>query len=75
MNWKGYKMKLAIYHGTIKPFLAIGKHQCKLLEFAFNFPDWHYWDEKCNDTKRALLALNKKGVIIINEFNQFKINL
>ena len=68
-------MKLTIYHGTVKPFIAIGKHQCNLLDFAFKYPKWHSYDEKCKATKKALDKLITNGCIIVNEYKQFKINL
>jgi hypothetical protein len=67
-------MKLTIYHGTEKPFVAIGKNQCNMLDFAFKYPKWHsYSNDK--PTLNALKALVSKGCIITNDFNQFKINL
>jgi hypothetical protein len=68
-------MKLTIYHGTIKPFVAIGKNQCSLLDFAFKYPSWHYYNESCKATKKAVERLLSKNVIILNSANQFKINL
>lgn len=68
-------MKLTIYHGSYRPFIAIGKHQCRLLQFAFDHQTWHSYNEKCRATKRALWALYLKGVIVFNEYDQFKINI
>ena len=68
-------MKLTIYHGTEKPFAAIGKHQCRSLDFAYNNQGWHSYNQKCRATKRALWALYLKGVIIFNTHDQFKINI
>lgn len=67
-------MKLAIYHGTVTPFVAIGKNQCNLLDFAFRFQEWHSY---ANDIKtlNAITGLLKRDCIIINAHNQFKINL
>ena len=67
-------MKLAIYHGTATPFVAIGKNQCNLLHFAFNYQSWHSYSND-NKTLNALKGLLKREAIIINEHNQFKINL
>ena len=67
-------MKLTIYHGTEKPFVAIGKNQCAMLDFAFKYPKWHsYSNDK--PTLNALNGLLKRDCIIINEYNQFKINM
>jgi hypothetical protein len=67
-------MKLSIYHGTIEPFTAIGKNQCNMLDFAYKYHGWHsYASDK--STMRALNGLIKRGAIVINNYNQFKINL
>lgn len=67
-------MKLTIYHGTVTPFKAIGKNQCNLLDFAFKYQSWHsYSSDKV--TQRAIEGLLKRGCIVLNEFNQFRINL
>lgn len=67
-------MKLAIYHGTATPFVAIGKNQCNLLDFAFRYQSWHSFT-KDNKTLKAIHGLLQRECIIINEYNQFKINL
>lgn len=67
-------MKLTIYHGTIKPFIAIGKNQCNLLDFAFKYQGWHSYAED-KPTLKAISGLLKRGCIVLNEHNQFKINL
>jgi hypothetical protein len=64
---------LTIYHGTSTPIKAIGKHQVKLLDFAYRLKHkgWHsYANDKT--TIKAVEALVKKGYLIINEHNQFK---
>jgi hypothetical protein len=67
-------MNLTIYHGTVTPFVAVGKNQCNMLEFAFKYPSWHsYTNDK--QTLNALNGLLKRGCIIVNEYNQFKINM
>jgi hypothetical protein len=68
-------MTLNIYHGSSTPFKAVGKYQCNVLDFAFKYPKWHYYDEKCKVTKKAIDRLVIKNVIVMNEYNQFKINL
>ena len=65
---------MKIYHGKIEPLTAMGKHQTNLLMFAYDNPTWHTYK---ND-KRTINAINgllKRKSIIINEYNQFKINL
>ena len=66
--------KLTIFNGTLKPFKAIGKHQVRMLSFAFKYPTWHYHNSS-RDEKNALNALVKKGALIVNEYDQFKINM
>ena len=67
-------MKLVIYHGTITPFKAIGKNQCNLLDFAFRYQKWHsYSNDK--PTLNAVKALVARNCIVVNQNNQFKINL
>ena len=64
-------MKLTIYHGASQPFKAVGKNQCNLLDFAFNYPTWHsFKDDK--ETLNAVNTLVKNKVIVLNKFNQFK---
>ena len=62
---------LTIYHGTTKPIKAIGKHQAKLLDFAYRYPCWHTYATDRN-TLRALKALQAKGCLLVNEYQQFK---
>lgn len=62
---------LTIYHGTSTPIKAIGKHQVKLLDFAYRYQCWHSYSTD-KTTLRAVEALVKKGCLITNEFGQFK---
>lgn len=68
-------MKLSIYYGKAKPIVAIGKNQVRLLQFAFDYPTWHYFNENSKPTQKAIDGLVKRGSILLNEFNQFKVNL
>jgi hypothetical protein len=66
-------MKLTIYHGTSKPLIAVGKYQVNMLQFAEKYQGWHsYANDKT--TLRALNGLLKRGSIVINNHNQFRIN-
>ena len=66
-------MKLTIYHGTKIPFVAIGKHQCNLLDFAYKYPIWHsYKTDKV--TINAINKLVEKNCIVLNNCGQFKIS-
>lgn len=67
-------MKLTIYHGAARPFVAIGKNQCNVLDFAFKYQGWHSYS-KDKPTMQALNALIKRGCLIVNQYEQFKINL
>ena len=64
---------LTIYHGTSTPIKVKGKHQVKLLDFAYRFKHkgWHSYSTD-KTTKNTVDALVKKGYLIINEHNQFK---
>ena len=67
-------MKLVIYHGTSKPLIAVGKYQVNMLEFAEKYQGWHsYASDKT--TLKALNGLIKRGSIVINNNQQFKINI
>lgn len=67
-------MKLIINHGTKSPLVATGKNQCNLLDFAFNHQSWHsYKNDRA--TLKAINKLVENKCILINEYNQFKINL
>ena len=67
-------MKLTIHHGSNKPFKAIDKNQCNLLDFAFKYPQWHTHSND-KSTLKAILALQSNGHILLNTFGQFKINM
>lgn len=62
---------LTIYYGTTKPIKAIGKHQVKLLDFAYRYKGWHTFATDSN-TMRAIQALNAKGCLELNQFGQFR---
>lgn len=49
---------------------AVGKHQVRLLEFANKYPQWHSYTTD-RTTLRVVQALELKGYIKTNEFNQF----
>lgn len=61
-----------VYHGTETPLVAVGKNQCRLLDFAASYPGWHsVADDKT--TQRALNGLVKRGSLVRNSFGQFAI--
>ena len=62
---------LTIYHGSVKPIKATGKHQVKLLDFAYRYKGWHTHSTDRN-TMRAIQALNAKGCLELNQFGQFR---
>lgn len=62
---------MKIYHGREKPYVAVGKHQCNLLDFAFRFPGWHVF-AKDRTTRRAVDGLEKRGAIAVDrKFRMF----
>jgi len=60
-----------IYHGTPKPIKAVGKHQVKLLDFAYRYKGWHTYSTD-SVTMRAVKALHAKGCLDLNDFGQFR---
>jgi hypothetical protein len=60
-----------IYHGASKPIKAVGKHQVKLLDFAYRYKGWHTYGTD-SVTMRAIKALHAKGCLDLNEFGQFR---
>ena len=60
-----------IYHGASKPIKAVGKHQVKLLDFAYRYKGWHTYATD-SVTMRAVKALQAKGCLDLNEFGQFR---
>ena len=63
---------LTIYCGLPRPIKAIGKHQCKLLEFVYKYRGWHSYASDRN-TVRAVQALSKKGCLqVIADQCQFQ---
>jgi hypothetical protein len=67
-------MKFNIFYGNSKPLTAVGKYQVNMLQFAEKYRGWHsYASDKT--TLRALNGLIKRGSIVINNNQQFKINI
>jgi hypothetical protein len=54
--------KITIYYGTVKPIVAHGVNQCRLLSFAEKYRGWHFLG-KDKATKRAAISLQSKGYI------------
>lgn len=61
-----------VYYGFQEPLHAVGKHQCRMLEFAYYHRGWHSM-AKDRSTKRAADALQAKGYIEIVG-DQFRFN-
>lgn len=62
-----------IYCGNPKPLTAIGKNQCRMLQFAEKHQQWHSYGED-RATLRALEGLEKRGSIYVDrEAGQFAI--
>jgi hypothetical protein len=51
-----------IYHGKATPIKAVGKNQCKLLSFAFEYKGWHTFKQD-KATKAAVSALQSRGCL------------
>lgn len=54
--------KFTIYYGSAIPMKAVGKHQCRLLEFAEKYRGWHTYAQD-RTTKRAVEDLHRKGYL------------
>lgn len=58
-------MKFSIWYGAPSPIVAVGKHQCRLLQFAERFRGWHTFSGD-RTTVRAVSALARKGCLEIS---------
>lgn len=64
-------MKFSIYYGKARPIVAVGRHQCRLLQFAERFPGWHsYASDRA--TMRAVRGLQKRGCFEVSG-DQFRL--
>jgi len=61
-------MKLTIYNGTAIPLEAIGKNQCKTLEFAEKYQGIHSYNPKDKATINALRGLVKRNPALKVDF-------
>lgn len=67
-------MKAIIYYGAEKPYVAVGEHQVRLLDFAFRYRKWHSY-AKDRATMRAVSGLERRGALVVDrEHGMFKIN-
>lgn len=57
-------MKLTVFDGTGKPKRAVGPHQCRLLQFATEYPGWHSFRQD-RVTRRAVEGLKRRGAIVV----------
>jgi hypothetical protein len=57
-------MTLKIYYGKSAPATAVGKNQCRLLQFLFDAPGPRTYKKNCRATKKAVEGLVKRGVAI-----------
>lgn len=51
----------------------MGKHVDRLLKYAIKFPYWNAISGKDRATNDAIRTLVRKGLIVVNDFNQFRI--
>ena len=51
----------------------IGKQQRNALAFIKQCNGWHSFS-KDQTTKRAIKGLEKRGLVIVNKYSQFKVN-
>lgn len=53
---------MTIYYGKAEPIKAVGKHQCKLLDFAYTYRGWHTF-AKDRNTLKAVEGLQRRGCL------------
>lgn len=53
---------MTIYYGKAEPIKAVGKHQCKLLDFAHTYRGWHTFAQD-KVTVRAVEDLQRRGCL------------
>lgn len=61
---------LTIYYGKTEPIKAVGKHQCRLLEFAYNYRGWHTF-ARDKTTLKAIEGLQRRGYLEVID-DQFR---
>ena len=54
-------MVLTIHYGR-QPLRAVGHHQCRLLQFAFEYRGWHSYKQD-RATTRAVQGLHRRGIV------------
>jgi hypothetical protein len=57
----------------LNQYQGLGIHQKNALAFIKQCSGWHSYTND-QTTKRAIEGLNRRNLIFINEFNQFKFN-
>ena len=53
-------------------YLRLGKHMQTALLFANSYPGWHSFYSLVRSTRDPIKRLVKRGLIEVNEFNQFR---
>lgn len=53
---------MTLYYGKPEPIKAVGKHQCKLLDFAHTYRGWHTF-AKDRNTLKAVEGLQRRGCL------------
>jgi len=57
----------------MKDIKRLGKLQKHALNFCVKYEGWHSFN-KDKTTKRVILSLHKRKLVVINEFGQFAYN-
>lgn len=64
-----------IFYGAKEPLKAVGKHQARLLDFAFRYPGLHTYAPD-RTTQRAVAGLERRGAIqVYRDSRQFEVRL
>jgi len=50
---------------------GLGKNQSRIIHFLKKYPGWHSFSTD-DITVKVINSLIKRGLLIVNEFNQFK---
>ena len=58
---------------TSNPYRGLGKHQANAFTFIKQCIGWHSFS-KNRTTVNAITGLEKRGLVIVNEYSQFKVN-
>lgn len=53
--------------------LKLGKNMKDALNFVKKNKGWHSFNKKCRATVNAIKSLQRRGLVNVNEFNQYSL--